>query len=113
MSIALREIWDLIGATNRYMVTREPWKLAKDDANRGELAAILYASAETLRILAVLIEPIMPAAASRLWTQLGIPVALADQRVPQATAWGQLEPGTQTTKGESLFPRVEADADPA
>ena len=25
LSVALREIWDVIGATNRYIVTREPW----------------------------------------------------------------------------------------
>ena len=28
-SAALRDIWDVIGGTNRYIVTREPWTLAK------------------------------------------------------------------------------------
>ena len=30
LSLALREIWEAIGAANRYIVTREPWGLAKD-----------------------------------------------------------------------------------
>jgi methionyl-tRNA synthetase len=109
---ALTAVWDIVGRANHYLVEKEPWKLAKDDAKRPELAAILYASAETLRTLAVLIQPIMPAAAQRLWTQLGIPEPLNDQRLPRAAEWGQLKPGTQTRKGDSLFPRVDADADP-
>ncbi len=35
LNVALREIWDVIGASNRYIVTREPWKLAKDDTQTG------------------------------------------------------------------------------
>ncbi len=72
-------------------------------------ASILYASAETLRILAVLIFPIMPRAAERLWSQLGIAEPLEDQRLPDAAEWGGLAAGTRTTKGESLFPRLETD----
>ncbi len=37
LSVALRDIWDVIGASNRYIVTREPWKIAKDDSKRAEL----------------------------------------------------------------------------
>ena len=49
----------------------------------------------------------MPAAAQRLWDQLGLPGLVVDQRVPETATWGQLEPGTQTHKGESLFPRLD------
>jgi methionyl-tRNA synthetase len=68
----------------------------------------LYASAETLRILGVLIYPIMPTAASRLWVQLGIDQPLEAQRLPGAARWGLLESGTVTAKGEGLFPRLES-----
>jgi methionyl-tRNA synthetase len=37
-------------------------ELAKDPANRDELASVLYAAAETLRVLAVAVAPIMPRA---------------------------------------------------
>jgi methionyl-tRNA synthetase len=106
---ALVAIWDIVGRANHYLVETEPWKLAKDEARRGELASVLYASAETLRILAVLIQPIMPAAAERLWVQLGQSESLDAQRVPASVAWGTLDVGTATTKGESLFPRLDAD----
>jgi methionyl-tRNA synthetase len=69
---------------------------------------VLAASAEVLRVLAVLISPIMPDAAARLWTQLGIEEPLADQRLPGAAVWGGLKSGTQTKRGESLFPRLDA-----
>jgi methionyl-tRNA synthetase len=106
----LAAVWEIVTRANQYLVQKEPWQLAKDPARRDELAAVLYAAAETLRILAVLLQPIMPGAAARLWEQLGIGGDVAAQRVPEATVWGRLDPGTVTKKGESLFPRVEAGA---
>jgi methionyl-tRNA synthetase len=103
---ALGAVYDVVARANRYMVERSPWTLAKEPARRGELASILYASAETLRALAILISAVMPGAAERLWTQLGIPEPLASQRLAHAGAWGRLAPGTRTTKGAPLFPRV-------
>jgi methionyl-tRNA synthetase len=105
---ALVAVWDIVARANRYLVEKEPWKLAKDPGARPELAGVLYAAAETLRILAIAIAPIMPRAAGRLWAQLGLGERLADQRLPDAGAWGRLPVGTTTTKGESLFPRLEA-----
>ena len=104
---AVAAVWSIVDRANGYLVEKEPWKLAKDPAARPELASVLYASAELLRIVAVLIQPIMPAAAQRLWDQLGLPGLVLDQRVPEAATWGQLEPGTQTHKGDSLFPRLD------
>lgn len=105
---ALVAVWDIVARANLYLVEKAPWKLAKDPSACDELAGVLYASAETLRILAILIGPIMPGAAERLWNQLGIEQPLSTQRLPVSTTWGGLAPGTATTKGESLFPRVEA-----
>jgi methionyl-tRNA synthetase len=110
---ALVAVWDIVARANQYLVEKAPWKLAKDPSDADELAGVLYASAETLRILAILIGPIMPGAAERLWSQLGIEAPLATQRVPSSTTWGGLATGTRTTKGESLFPRVEAVAEPS
>jgi methionyl-tRNA synthetase len=107
LSQALAAVWGVVGRANGYLVEREPWAIAKDDARRDELASVLYASAEALRILAVLISPIMPHAAEALWGQLGIEQPLSAQRLPGAATWGGLVPGTRTTKGESLFPRLE------
>jgi methionyl-tRNA synthetase len=105
---AVVAVWSIVDRLNGYLVEKEPWKAAKEPDRRAELASVLYASAEALRMLAVLIQPIMPAAAERLWQQLGQPGAAADQRVPEAVAWGQLKSGTATHKGEALFPRLES-----
>jgi methionyl-tRNA synthetase len=110
LSHGLAAVWSIVDRSNGYLVEKEPWRLAKDPANRDELASILYAAAETLRILAILIQPIMPSAAERLWDQLGVEGSVADRRVPADVVWGLLKPGTKTSKGEALFPRLEADS---
>jgi methionyl-tRNA synthetase len=107
LSQALAAVWEIVARANVYLVEREPWKLAKDPSRRDELAGVLYAAAETLRVLAVLIQPVMPSAAERLWGQLGIAEPLDAQRLPAAGAWGGLRPGTATNRGEALFPRLE------
>jgi methionyl-tRNA synthetase len=107
MTAAVAAVWELVGEANRYLVEREPWAVARDEARREELAGILYAAAEALRILAVLICPAMPDAAGRLWSQLGLPGSVGEHRLPGSAAWGGLEPGIRTQKGEALFPRLE------
>jgi methionyl-tRNA synthetase len=109
LTAGLGAVWDVISRANQYLVEKEPWKLAKDEAQKDELAGVLYASAELLRILAILVQPIMPSAAQRLWDQLGLTGEVADQRLPGAAAWGGLAPGTVTSKGEALFPRLEPE----
>jgi methionyl-tRNA synthetase len=105
LTAALAAVWEIVAKANQYLVERAPWALAKDPGRRGELASVLYASAEALRILAVLTSPAMPRAAARLWYQLGIEEPLEDQRLP--AAWGGLPPGTRVRRGEALFPRLE------
>jgi len=105
---ALAAVWELVGRANLYLVERAPWRLAKDPKSRDELSGVLYGAAEILRILAVLLSPIMPGAADRLWKQLGISEPLAVQRIPEAAEWGRLTSGTKTTKGEPLFPRLDS-----
>jgi methionyl-tRNA synthetase len=107
LSGAIGAVWDLVDRANGYLVERAPWALAKDPERGGELASVLYASAEVLRVLGVLISSVMPGAAARLWAQLGVPEALEAQRLPEAATWGGLAPGTRVRRGESLFPRLE------
>ena len=101
-SFPLREVWELIGATNRYLVSREPWALAKHPDRQNELATVLYTGADALRIVAALVDPVMPATASRLRAMLGI----------QQESWVGLRPGTLPEGSrlgpvEPLFPRME------
>ena len=104
LSVALRDIWELVGASNRYIVTREPWKLAKDPARRAELETSLFVSADTLRVVAELLRPFVPTTAERLLNMLGQPI--------EATSWttltvGTVEAGTALGETVALFPRIE------
>jgi methionyl-tRNA synthetase len=107
LSPATGAVWDVVARANQYLVEREPWALARDPQRRAELASVLYASAEVLRILAVLISPLMPRASARLWNQLGHPAPLESQRLPAAASWGGLSPGQRVRRGDPLFPRLD------
>ena len=92
---------------NRFLVEAAPWQLAKDPEQADALASSLYEATEALRLVALFGYPIMPTAAVELWHQLGLTGPLEEQHLPDAAAWGGLEPGTKTERGESLFPRLD------
>ena len=98
---------EIVVRANGYLVEKAPWATSRDPARREELAAVLYAATEVLRILAILLWPVMPGAMERLWEQLGIEGHLSAQRLPDAAGWGRLEPGTGIRRGEPLFPRLD------
>jgi methionyl-tRNA synthetase len=104
LSAALRDIWEVIGATNRYIVTREPWKLAKTAGAARELDAALYVPADTLRVIAELLRPFMPQTAERTLAMLGVPAGPASWTT---LAPGALAPGTALAGVAPLFPRIE------
>ena len=95
-------VMDLVYATNKFIDVTEPFKLAKDPAQKGRLATILYACAEAVRIILEHLAPVMPETARRGLGQLGLPEA---RPAGQADRWGLLQPATTTAKGEGLFPR--------
>ena len=107
---ALAAVWSIVDALNGYLTEQEPWKVAKDESQRERLGTILNTAAEGLRVLAVLLNPVMPKSSAALWDALGaedVLGALADQRIDSVAAWGQLPSGTTVTKPPSLFPRIE------
>ncbi|HUV03786.1 MAG TPA: methionine--tRNA ligase [Armatimonadota bacterium] len=115
-SEALQAIWAVIGRANKYMEEQAPWKLAKDETCRAKLDTVLYTVLETVRAIAILIQPFMPSAAEAIWEQLGIEEPLASQKWVDAETWGRLKPGTHTRSPKPIFPRVDtrrAAAEPA
>ncbi|MGW1798453.1 methionine--tRNA ligase [Streptomyces sp. NPDC001984] len=105
-------IFDFIRQVNGYLTEQEPWKVAKDDSPEGKarLSTILCTAAESLRAVAVLLNPIMPDTSQKLWTSLGAETSigpLSDQRIGEAGEWGRLPAGSSVTKGAALFPRLE------
>jgi methionyl-tRNA synthetase len=101
-SQALRDTWELISALNKYIVAREPWALAKSPDSRPLLEGTLYNAADALRVIAALVDPVMPTTADRIRSMLGT----------RAESWvalevGTLTPGLRLGRIDPLFPRME------
>ena len=103
---ALEDLWVFVSGVNRYIEARAPWKLNKQ-GDTDALALCLYTAVDALRIIAVLVSPVMPVAAARLWDKLGLDGALDEQRLPAAAEWGLLPAGTAVDRGDLLFPKLE------
>ena len=89
-----------------------PWRLAKepDEDTRDQLDAVLYTLAESLRIIAILISPVLPKAAHGIFDQLNWKMELSgkEERFSLADAeWGRLPDGHVVGKPVPLFPRIE------
>ena len=104
---ALALVWGWVGQLNQRIVAEAPWEMAKDAERRGELHAFLYRLLEAIRLLAVLVWPVMPRAARRIFGMLGLPPA---DPTPEALRWGGLPPGQALGAVEPLFPRIETPA---
>jgi methionyl-tRNA synthetase len=98
---ALEAIWVVVRAANAYVDHQAPWALKKTDPQR--MGTVLWVLAETIRNLALMTLPFMPASSVRLLGQL----ALAPEQ------WGfnsfgpgyGLKPGTALPAPQGVFPR--------
>jgi len=105
---AIENVWELISMVNKYIVANEPWAMGGDPAKEERLGTVLYYSAETLRIIAILMAPIIPTGTASILKQLGISKPLEDHRIPQL-AWGELEMGSPIGKIQAIYPRLDQD----
>lgn len=104
---ALAHVWAVVAEANRYFASEEPWTLRKTDPAR--MATVLYVTAETVRQVAILAQPVMPTSAARLLDLLG--VAEADRGFDRLGAVGRLAAGTALPAPQGVFPRyVEPEA---
>ena len=103
---ALGEVWALVSSLNQAIVQTEPWSLAKDPARKGELDAFLYRLLEGVRVAATLASPVIPRAAARIFSMLGL-----GEREPGRAGGPRLGPararGAARRRSQPLFPRVE------
>jgi methionyl-tRNA synthetase len=99
---------EAIAAANRYFAAAEPWRLAKSDPAR--MRVVLYVTLETLRIVAILLQPAMPASMAKLLELLGVAAerrnfAALGQAAGDLSAPGRLAPGTPLPAPSAVFPR--------
>ena len=105
-SVALSEIWKLIGDCNRYIDITQPWVLCKSEETLPRLKTVMYYLAECIRAIAVHIYPTMPSTPEKIFAQLGV-VDPALKTWESVQKFGGLKPGTKVEKGAALFPRVD------
>ena len=102
---ALETIWKLIRRANKYVDETEPWILGRDEENLPRLNRVLYNLAETLRIVAQLIEPTMKDTTKLILEKLGTD----NKGFESAKEFGLLEEGAKVSKGKNLFDRLDVE----
>ncbi len=102
---ALEAVWTLIRRANKYVDETEPWILGRDEANKERLDRVLYNLAETIRIVAQLIEPVMKNTTATILEKIGTD----NKGFESAGEFGLLEEGARVSKGANLFDRLDID----
>ncbi len=95
----LEEIWKVIRAANGYIDRQAPWALNKTDKIR--MGAVLRVLVDTIRVVATLLQPVMPGSMARMLDQLGVPPearSFAAMAVP-------LTDGAALPPPQGVFPR--------
>ncbi len=91
------------------IVEAKPWDLAKSavPSDQEKLKVTLSIVAEFLRVISVLLYPVMPTSAQRIWKQLGQNGRLEDERIDDDLKSRLLVAGTKLGKPEPIFPRLD------
>ena len=98
----LNAVWSVVAEANRYFAGEAPWALAKTDPARQH--TVLYVTAEVIRQIAILTQPVMPVASEKLLDSLGIPQGEA--RMFAALGGDRrIAPGTVLPAPQAVFPR--------
>jgi methionyl-tRNA synthetase len=96
----LEEIWKVIRAANGYIDRQAPWALNKTDKIR--MGAVLRVLVDTIRVVATLLQPVMPGSMARMLDQLGV---APEARTFAALATTPLTDGTLLPPPQGVFPR--------
>ena len=107
LNLALAEIFKVISRANKYIDETAPWVLAKDEANKPRLAAVLYDLLESIRISTSLLSAFMPSTMPKVWEQIG--ATADDVSYENAAKFGVLPQNITVHKGDIIFPRIDVD----
>ena len=102
----INTVWTVVAEGDRYFAGEAPWALAKTDPARQK--TVLYVTAEVVRQVAILAQPVMPDASAKLLDSLGV---AADARDFKALA-KRLTAGTTLPAPVGVFPRYVEPKEP-
>ncbi len=97
----LNAVWAVVAEANRYFAGEAPWALAKTDPPRQR--TVLYVTAEVVRQIAILTQPVMPEASAKLLDLLGVPNETGSRDF--AALGRRMKPGTVLPAPVAVFPR--------
>ena len=103
--LMLEALWRLIADCNKYFASEETWALKKTDPAR--MNTVLYVTAEAIRGLAILAQPIMPGSSARMLDQLAVDAGC--RSFAHMGREHELQPGTALPAPEGVFPRFQED----
>jgi methionyl-tRNA synthetase len=101
LHLILAEVWRVVGEANRYFAGEEPWAKRKSDVAR--MQTILYVTADVLRIVAIMVQPFMPASMDKLLNLLSVPATA--RKFADAELTHGLVRGTTLLPPLPIFPR--------
>ncbi|MBD8028494.1 methionine--tRNA ligase [Ureibacillus sp. Re31] len=112
-SVVLSDVWSLVSRTNKYIDETQPWVLAKDDENKSKLAAVMYNLAESLRHIAVMLQPFMTSTPKQIVEQLGLDESYLNWETIET--FGNVIPENikVVEKGIPIFPRLDVEVEVA
>ncbi len=98
----IEDIIDLSNRANIYIDHQAPWVLKKTDETK--MRNVLYILAETIRYIAILLQPFVPESATKILDQLS--VSQDDREFSYLNRGYALKAGTKIPEPEGVFPRV-------
>ena len=107
ISDALEKIFRVIARANKYIDENEPWVLAKDEAKKPRLAAVLYNLLDTVRRCSILLSPVMPHICPEIYEQIGACECCTTWEA--ASERHALKADVTVKKGRVLFPRIDIE----
>ncbi|KHE72631.1 methionine--tRNA ligase [Halobacillus sp. BBL2006] len=107
-SVALADLWKFVSRTNKYIDETQPWVLAKDENQKERLGNVMAHLAESLRQIAVMLQPFLTQTPERIFSQLG--VSASEQKSWDSLAqFGAIPSGNHVQKDDPIFPRLDAE----
>ena len=103
---SITEIFNLFKRCNKYIDETEPWVLAKDEAKKERLNAVLYNLLEGIYTGATMLKPFMPETADKIFAQINA----AEPAYDDLKTWGKYPDGNKVTDApEILFARLDVE----
>jgi len=104
---ALDHTWNVVERANEFVDRTKPWEIGKSPERRTELATVLNALLETLRLVAIWTWPVLPAKSEALWKTLALAGTPALQKDAEARPRFGAGDGRALGASEILFPRID------